>query len=90
VWKSGNVTSCVVTLVWSLNIHALLADEGLASEALRDRLKKLLAPFPLEASLTKAAMIRRELCGDTSQLNAILDAARAVGLDLATLGSLSD
>jgi TnpA family transposase len=70
-------------------LHALVADEDLAPEALRDRLKELLAPFPPEASLTKAAMIRRELSGDTLQLNAILDAARAVGLDLSANPALA-
>jgi TnpA family transposase len=71
------------------DLHALHAREDLAPEALRDRLGQLLAPFPPESGMTKAAMIRRELSGDTPQLNAILDAARAAGLDLSASPGLT-
>lgn len=64
------------------DLRALLAEEDLAAEALRDRLKRLMAPFPAAEPLTKAAAIRQELSGNATQLTAILAAARTIGLDV--------
>ena len=73
-----------------LDLHALVADDIVAPEQLRDRLRSLLAPFPPDASPSKAAAIRRELSGDTVQLNAILAAARAIGVDLSANPRLAE
>jgi TnpA family transposase len=72
------------------DLHALLADEALPPEVLRDRVRSLMVPFPPETSPSKAAAIRRELSGDAAQLTAILAAARAVGLDLAANTRLAE
>lgn len=63
-------------------LHALLAEEAIAAEVLRDRLKTLMVPFPPETASGKTAAIRRELSGDALQLTAVLAAAHAIGLDL--------
>jgi len=69
----------------------LLAEEGLAAAALRDRLKALMVPFlPDDTAPTKAAAIRRELSGDAAHLAAIVAAARAIGLDLAANPRLAE
>ena len=73
-----------------LDLHALLTEEALAPEALRDRLKSLMVPFPPGAAPTKAAANRRELSGNTVQLAAILAAARAFGLDLSANPRLAE
>jgi hypothetical protein len=73
-----------------LDLHALVADDVIAPEQLRDRLRSLLAPFPPDASPSKAAAIRRELSGDTVQLKAILAAARAIGVDLSANPRLAE
>ena len=73
-----------------MDLHALLADEVLTPEALRDRLSLLMVSFPPETSPSKAAAIRRELSGDAAQLAAILAAARSVGLDLSGNARLAE
>jgi hypothetical protein len=47
---------------------ALLAEEAIAAEVLRERLKSLIVPFPPELASGKPAAIRRELSGDALQL----------------------
>jgi hypothetical protein len=73
-----------------LDLHALVADDLVAPEHIRDRLRSLLTPFPPDASPSKSAAIRRELSGDTVQLNAILAAARAIGGDLSANPRLAE
>ena len=73
-----------------LDLHALVAGDIVAPEQLRDRLRSLLAPFPPGASPRKAAAIRRELSSDTVRLNAILVAARAIGVDLSANPRLAE
>lgn len=72
------------------DLHGLLADDSMAAEVLRDRLKALMVAFPPDAAPTKAAAIRLELSCDAAQLAAVLDGARAVGLDPAANPRLSE
>jgi TnpA family transposase len=71
-------------------LHALLAEEAIAAEVLRDRLKTLMVPFPPETASGKTAAIRRELSGDALQLTAVLAAAHAIGLDLSANPRLAE
>jgi hypothetical protein len=71
-------------------LHALLAEEAIAAEVLRDRLKSLMGPFPPESASGKTAAIRRELSGDALQLTAVLAAAHAIGLDLSANPRLAE
>jgi hypothetical protein len=71
-------------------LHGLLAEEAIAAEVLRDRLKTLMVPFPPETVSGKTAAIRRELSGDALQLTAILAAAHAIGLDLSANPRLAE
>ena len=73
-----------------LDFYALVAGDIVAPELLRDRLRSLLAPFPPGASPSKAAAIRRELSSDTVRLNAILVAARGIGVDLSANPRLAE
>ncbi|MBV9118817.1 MAG: Tn3 family transposase, partial [Acetobacteraceae bacterium] len=72
------------------DLHALLAEEGVTAEALRNRLQTLMLPFPPGPAPTKAAAIRRELSGDAAHLAAILAAARTIGLDLSANPRLAE
>jgi hypothetical protein len=72
------------------DLHALLGDDAVPPEALRDRLKSLIAPFPPETPSSKAAAIRHELAGNTAHLDAVLTASRAIGLDLSSNHRLAE
>src|SRR5208282_5828059 len=64
------------------NLTALAEDDALGIEALRERLRALVAPFKPELDNTPVLATRRALSERTLVLNRVLTSARAVGLDL--------
>jgi TnpA family transposase len=64
------------------NLTALAEDDALGIEALRERLRALVAPFKPELDHTPVLATRRALSERTLVLNRVLTSARAVGLDL--------
>jgi hypothetical protein len=64
------------------NLTALAEDDVLGIEALRERLRALVAPFKPELDNTPVLATRRALSERTLVLNRVLTSARAVGLDL--------
>jgi hypothetical protein len=64
------------------DLSEVVADAESSAPALRERLGALLAPFVADQAPTRAAAIRAELSHQKASLDAILDAARTVGLTL--------
>lgn len=61
----------------------LATDDALDPEAVREKLKALIAPFAPELNTTRVLAIRKELAERSRQLTRLLDAARSLCLDIA-------
>jgi TnpA family transposase len=66
------------------DLTALAGEESLNAEALREKLRALVAPFQPELENTQVLAVRRALSEQTIVLGRVLKSARAVGLDLPT------
>jgi TnpA family transposase len=64
------------------DLTALAGEETLGAEALREKLRALVAPFEPELENTQILAIRRALSEQTVVLGRVVKSARAVGLDL--------
>lgn len=64
------------------DLAGLAGEATLSAEALREKLRALVAPFEPELENTQVLAIRRELAERSAALNRLLKSARAVGLDL--------
>jgi TnpA family transposase len=64
------------------DLTTLASEETLSAEAMREKLRTLIAPFEPELDNTQVLAIRRALSDQTVVLGRLLKSARAVGLDL--------
>jgi TnpA family transposase len=66
------------------DLSAAVQDKELPPEALRERVQFLIAPFSPDKVPSKAAQIRAELSRQAVSLDAVISAARDIGLDLSS------
>ena len=64
-------------------LNVLVADDAIDLQALRDKLKSLIAPFEPELAQTRVLAVRKELSERSRELKRLLEAARSLELDAA-------